>query len=81
MTDPQTADRLAIAELLARYAWALADKDFVSWQACFTADAHADYTTAGGVAGTPAVAAAWPSPCTAGASGSCNSRLAPTLLP
>jgi 3-phenylpropionate/cinnamic acid dioxygenase small subunit len=62
MTDSHTADRLAIAELLARYAWALADKDFVSWQACFTADGHADYTTAGGVAGTPAEAAAWLEP-------------------
>ena len=59
MSETDTADRLAITELLARYAWALADKDFVAWQACFTADGHADYTTAGGAAGPPADAAAW----------------------
>jgi 3-phenylpropionate/cinnamic acid dioxygenase small subunit len=59
MNEPRTADRLAIDELLSRYAWSLADRDWVAWQACFTADAHADYTTAGGIAGTPADAAAW----------------------
>ncbi|HEX4982019.1 MAG TPA: nuclear transport factor 2 family protein [Ilumatobacteraceae bacterium] len=59
MNEARTADRLAIGELLSRYAWSLADRDWSAWQACFTADAHADYTTAGGVAGTPADAAAW----------------------
>ena len=62
MTDLRTADRLAIGELLARYSWALADNDWAAWQACFTADAHADYSTAGGVVGTPADAAAWLQP-------------------
>lgn len=62
MTESRTADRLAIGELLARYAWALSDKDFVAWQACFTGGAHADYSTAGGIAGTPAEAAAWLEP-------------------
>jgi len=59
MNGGRTADRLAIDELLSRYAWSLADRDWVAWQACFTADAHTDYTTAGGTAGTPADAAAW----------------------
>ena len=62
MTEPHAPDRLEIGELLARYAWALADRDWVAWQACFTADAVADYTTAGGVVGTPAEAAAWLEP-------------------
>ncbi len=62
MDDAHTADRLAIGELLSRYAWGIADKDWTAWQACFTPDAHADYTTAGGVAGTPAEAAAWLEP-------------------
>jgi len=62
MTESHAPDRLEIGELLARYAWALADRDWVAWQACFTADAVADYTTAGGVVGTPAEAAAWLEP-------------------
>jgi 3-phenylpropionate/cinnamic acid dioxygenase small subunit len=59
MTASRADDRLAIQELLARYSWALCDRDFDAWQACFTPEAHADYTTAGGIAGTPAEAAAW----------------------
>jgi 3-phenylpropionate/cinnamic acid dioxygenase small subunit len=59
MSDSRADDRLAIGELMARYAWGLADRDWEAWRACFTADAHVDYTTAGGVAGTPAEAATW----------------------
>ncbi len=59
MTDPRTADRLAIGEVLARYVWALSDKDWNAFRACFTADAHVDYTTAGGIAGSAAEAATW----------------------
>jgi 3-phenylpropionate/cinnamic acid dioxygenase small subunit len=59
MSDSRADDRLAIGELMARYAWGLADRDWAAWRACFTADAHVDYTTAGGVAGTPAEAATW----------------------
>ena len=62
MIDTESADRLAIGELLSRYAWALADSDWTAWKACFTSDAHADYTTAGGIAGTPEEAAAWLEP-------------------
>jgi 3-phenylpropionate/cinnamic acid dioxygenase small subunit len=60
-TEPSTAvaDRQAIAELLASYAWAMADRDWDRWQEVFAPGAHVDYTTAGGVAGTPAEAAAW----------------------
>lgn len=59
MSTDRVADRQEINELLARYSWAMHDRDFDAWQACFTPDAHADYTTAGGIAGTPAEAAAW----------------------
>lgn len=44
----RTADRVAIGELLARYSWALADRDWSAWRAVFTDDAHVDYATAGG---------------------------------
>jgi 3-phenylpropionate/cinnamic acid dioxygenase small subunit len=59
MSTDRVADRLEINELLARYSWAMHDRDFTAWQQCFTPDARADYTTAGGIAGTPAEAAAW----------------------
>jgi hypothetical protein len=57
---PVTADdRAGINELLARYAWAMADRDWTAWRATLTADATVDYTTAGGVAGTADEAMAW----------------------
>jgi hypothetical protein len=55
----RTADRQEIIELLHRYSWAMLDKDWAAWQTCFAEGAHVDYTTAGGIAGTPAEAAAW----------------------
>lgn len=55
----RNADRWEISELLSRYAWALADRDWDAWLALFTPDARVDYTTAGGVAGTPTEAAEW----------------------
>lgn len=58
-TDQRAADRLAIGELLARYAWAMADCDWTAWRATMTADAQVDYSTAGGVAGTADEACAW----------------------
>ena len=45
-----TADRLEIAELLARYARAVDRKDWELYRTVFTADAHIDYTSAGGTA-------------------------------
>lgn len=53
------ADRIEIEELLARYAWAMCDRDWDVWQAVFADSAHVDYSTAGGPVGTPAEAAAW----------------------
>lgn len=52
-------DRAGINELLSRYAWAMADKDWTAWRATLTSDATVDYTTAGGVAGTADEAMAW----------------------
>ncbi len=57
-----TADRLEIIDLLHRYSWAILDKDWAAWQACFADGAHVDYSTAGGIIGTPAEAAAWLEP-------------------
>jgi hypothetical protein len=59
MQDARAGDRLLIAELLNTYSYAMLDRDFDAWKNCFTTDGHADYTTAGGVAGTPAEAAEW----------------------
>ncbi|MEO8605386.1 MAG: nuclear transport factor 2 family protein, partial [bacterium] len=52
MTLQQIADRIEIDDLLTRYATALDDKDWEQWAACFTPDAHIDYTAAGGIAGS-----------------------------
>ena len=54
----EALDRALIADLLARYSWALADRNWEAWTAVFTADAHVDYSTAGGPVGTPTDAAA-----------------------
>ena len=56
MSD-QALDRALITDLLARYSWALADRDWEAWKATFTTDAAVDYSTAGGPVGTPAQAA------------------------
>ncbi len=58
MTDQEAKDRLEIQELLARYSWAMTDKNWDAWQAVFAPDATADYSTAGGPVGSPADAAA-----------------------
>ena len=50
--DPQAlADRIEIAELLARYARAVDTKDWDLWRSVFTDDAYVDYRSAGGVDG------------------------------
>ena len=58
MIDQEAKDRLEIQELLARYSWAMADKDWDAWQSVFAPGATVDYSTAGGPVGTPAEAAA-----------------------
>jgi len=53
------ADRLEIEEVLTRYAWALDSKEFDRLDDVFTADAHIDYTSSGGVAGAFPEVKAW----------------------
>jgi hypothetical protein len=55
----RVADLLAIQDLVTSYAYAVDDRDWQRWQALFLPDAHIDYTSAGGIAGTPADLAAW----------------------
>jgi 3-phenylpropionate/cinnamic acid dioxygenase small subunit len=52
-------DKLEIHELLARYARAVDTKDFDLWCTVFTPDAHVDYRSAGGIAGSRDEVAAW----------------------
>jgi hypothetical protein len=55
MTDDpirDLADRLAIGDLLTRYATAVDRRDWDLYRTVFTSDAEIDYTSAGGIAGT-----------------------------
>ncbi len=52
LMDLQTiADRIAIGDLLTRYAHAVDTKDWPLYRTVFTPDAQIDYTTAGGPSG------------------------------
>lgn len=62
MDITELSDRSEINDLLVRYSEALNRGDWDTWTACFTDDAHLDYTTAGGVAGTVGEAVSWLSP-------------------
>ncbi len=62
MDQQGLSDRSEINDLLIRYSEALNRADWETWSACFTEDAHVDYSTAGGVAGSVAEAVAWLSP-------------------
>lgn len=53
----EALDRALITDLLARYSWALADRNWDAWKAVFADGAQVDYSTAGGPVGTPAQAA------------------------
>ena len=55
----RVADLMAIQDLATSYAHAVDDLDWPRWQALFLPDAHIDYTSAGGIEGTPAELAAW----------------------
>ena len=58
--DPdRRADRAAIQDLAIAYAHAVDDGDWQRWQALFLPDAVIDYTSAGGIVGSPAELAAW----------------------
>jgi 3-phenylpropionate/cinnamic acid dioxygenase small subunit len=58
-SSEELADRLAINDLLVRYAWAIDTKDWDALDDVFTPDAHIDYTATGGIAGTLAEIKPW----------------------
>ena len=58
-TPERVADLMAIQDLATSYAHAVDDLDWSRWEALFLPDAHIDYTSAGGIEGTPAELAAW----------------------
>jgi 3-phenylpropionate/cinnamic acid dioxygenase small subunit len=51
MSTRELSDRIQIQDLLTRYAAAIDKKDWKLLDACFTPDAHLDYTSAGGTKG------------------------------
>ena len=59
MDDSRREDRAAIADLTVAYAYAVDERDWEAFEALFTPDAAIDYTSSGGIAGTPAEVAAW----------------------
>ena len=65
MTDGHVLDQarqgdvLAIQGLAIAYAHAVDDADWARWEALWVADAHIDYSSSGGIVGTPAEMAAW----------------------
>ncbi|MEV1054686.1 nuclear transport factor 2 family protein [Streptomyces sp. NPDC049887] len=52
-------DRLAIDEVVTRYAVAVDDADWPAYRALFTGDGRADYRGAGGIEGPAAEVAGW----------------------
>jgi hypothetical protein len=52
-------DRYEITEVLIRYAQAIDSKDWALWKSTFTADAHIDLTSGGGIAGDRDAIANW----------------------
>jgi 3-phenylpropionate/cinnamic acid dioxygenase small subunit len=59
MDIPAVHDKLEIHELLARYARGVDDHDWDLYRSVFTGDAHIDYTSAGGIAGSRDEVASW----------------------
>jgi hypothetical protein len=55
----EISDRIEINDLLVRYTVAIDTKDWGLLDQCFTADAHLDYTSAGGIAGDYPKVRAW----------------------
>jgi 3-phenylpropionate/cinnamic acid dioxygenase small subunit len=59
MAPPDLADRIALEDLLIRYAVACDAKDWDAYRALFTDDATIDYTAAYGIAGPRDEVTAW----------------------
>jgi 3-phenylpropionate/cinnamic acid dioxygenase small subunit len=61
-TLDEIADRIAIDDLLTRYATALDTKNWEAYASCFTPNAYIDYTSAGGIKGRLPEVKAWLAP-------------------
>lgn len=59
MDIQQISDRLEIEDLLARYSFAIDERDWDALDAIFTPDARIDYSETGGAAGTVAEIKRW----------------------
>ena len=57
--DARSGDRALISDLVVAYSYAIDERDWAAFESLFRADAHIDYLSAGGIAGTPAEVAAW----------------------
>ena len=55
----EVADRIEIQDLLTRYCKAIDTKDWELLDTCFTPDAHVDYVSSGGIAGSYPEAREW----------------------
>jgi hypothetical protein len=55
----EISDRIQINDLLVRYTVAIDTKDYNLLDSCFTPDAHVDYKSSGGIAGSYPEARAW----------------------
>ncbi len=59
MSREEISDRLQIDDLLTRYTVAIDTKDWNLLDRCFTPDAHVDYKSSGGIAGSYPEVRAW----------------------
>lgn len=57
--ESRLGDIRAIEDLAIAYGHAVDDRDWPRWENLFTPDARVDYTSAGGIAGSPAELSAW----------------------
>lgn len=57
--DTRSDDRALISDLVVAYSNAVDERDWTTFESLFAADAHIDYRSAGGIAGTPSEIAAW----------------------
>jgi hypothetical protein len=59
LAPERVADVVAIRDLAASYSYAVDDRDWARWEALFLPEARLDYTSSGGIEGSPAEVAAW----------------------
>lgn len=59
LSNQELSDRIEIQDLLTRYCTSIDTKDWELLDTCFTPDAHVDYVSSGGIAGTYPEAREW----------------------